>query len=592
MMRKIVFLLMLMISINSYAQDWTTWYEKSGHLETADYDKTIAYCKQLADHSPWLQYTDFGTSPRGYDLPLLIADRQGRFSPEAVHASGNAILLIQAGIHPGESEGRDAGMMLIRDIAIHNKYPDLLDHVSILFIPIFNVDGDHRFGPNNRINQNGPKEMGWRVTARNLNLNRDYMKANAPEMQKWLGLFNTWLPDFLIDCHTTNGADYQYVLTYILEIHGNMDEGLTQWQKEVFLPYVKKQMEAMNILIFPYVSFRSWHDPRSGLREWVGPPMLSHGYTAIQNRPGLLIETHMLKPYKPRVEATYEMIRSSLEILNKEYKSLKKLNRTADALTASADFRKKRLPVKFRVPDEQSVMVEFKGVAYDVDTSDLTGGPWIKYHSDQPKTYQLPLFTNNIPEIEVALPEAYIIPPEWSDVIERLELHGVKIQRLKKPALIPVKSYKFRNCEWEQKPYEGCQRLTKFDMHEIEEERLFPAGSAIVDMNQRTARVIAHILEPEATDSYVFWGFFNTIFEQKEYSETYVMEKMAREMMEKDPALKERFEKYLEENPQKKGNQWQMLNWFYMQSPYRDDRKDVYPVGKIYDRKLLRAYLP
>jgi len=587
--KRLFFLLLCLMSIPGFASDWKTRYEKSGYLETADYDETVSYCKRLAVLRPFLKFTDFGTSPQEFRLPLLIADKEGLFTPEEIRASGRLILLIQAGIHPGESEGRDAGMMLFRDMAVYGKYKHLLEHVSILFIPVFNVDGDHRFGPYNRINQNGPKEMGWRVTARNLNLNRDYMKARAPEMRLWLKLFHAWLPDFFIDCHTTDGADYQYVLTYGLEIFGNMDPRLTQWQKEVYLPYVKRQMGRRGILIHPYVSFRRWHDPRSGLREFAGPPMLSHGYTAIQNRPGLLIETHMLKPYKPRVESTYQMIRFTLELLNKEYAGLQILNLKADEFTASPEFRKEKLPVKFKTSDEEPVMVTFKGVAYDVETSDLTGGPWIKYHPDKPMTYELPMYNQVLPDVEVALPEAYIVPAEWTDVIENLELHGIRIIRLSKPARVRIKSYKFKNCEWRSRPFEGCHVLSSFDVDDIEEERLFPAGSAVVPTEQRTARVIAHLLEPEARDSFVYWGFFNTVFEQKEYAETYVMEKMAREMLEQDPSLKARFEKFLEENPEVRNQQWEMLNWFYMRSPYRDDRKDVYPVGKIYDLKILKT---
>jgi hypothetical protein len=346
-------------------------------------------------------------------------------------------------------------------------------------------------------------------------------------------------------------------------------------------------MADQGLKIFPYISFRRWHDPRSGLRRGVAPPMISQGYTAIQNRPGLLIETHMLKPYRHRVRATYEMIRCSLEILNKTHRQLKELNRKADEFTASPEFRKKKQTVKFRLSEEDPVAVPFEGVEYEIETSDLTGGPWIKYDAGKPKTYILPLYHKNLPETEVALPEAYIIPPEWTDVISRLELHGVRVARLKQPAEIAVRSYRFHHYEWRATPYEGCQMLSDFDMDDIEDVRTFPAGSAVVDMNQRTARVIAHILEPGARDSYVSWGFFNPIFEQKEYAETYVMEKTARQMMKENPGLRDLFEKYLEENPGVKGRQWEMLNWFYMRSAYGDPHKDLYPVGRIYSRKVL-----
>ncbi|MCD4746219.1 MAG: M14 family metallopeptidase [Bacteroidales bacterium] len=592
MNKLILFLLFFCFFSNLSAQDseWLTYYEKSGFKKTPRYKETIDYCKKLEKNSPWVHFTNFGKSPQGRDLPLLIIDRNSNFSPKAVHSSGNVILLIQAGIHPGEIEGKDAGLMFIRDIVINKKYSYLLEHITILFIPIFNVDGHERFGPNNRINQNGPEEMGWRVTAQNLNLNRDYLKADTPEMQFWIKFFNKWLPDFFIDCHTTDGADYQYVLTYALEIYGNMDPDLTKWQKEVYLKYIELKMDESGSPIFPYISFRQWHNPKSGIISGVSPPMISQGYTALQNRLGLLIETHMLKPYKPRVDATYKMLKYSAELLNMEYQNLKELVKKADKFVESKDFRVNEFTVKYENNYNDSIIVEFLGIEYDAVESDLTDGTWFQY-KDNPKTFQLAMFNNPQASVKVKLPEAYIIPPEWTRVIERLELHGINYSKLKKAQIIKVKSYKFRNYNWRTTPYEGRQIITQLDYDEIEEEREFPSGSVIVDMNQRTARIIAHILEPKASDSFISWGFFNSIFEQKEYGENYVMEKVAREMLAKDPELKKEFEQKKINDPDFANSQWHQLNWFYQKTPYWDEKKDVYPVGKIYEKKVLDSVL-
>ncbi|HKC66250.1 MAG TPA: M14 family zinc carboxypeptidase, partial [Pyrinomonadaceae bacterium] len=221
----------LLILLNSYdttmAQntqptiptEWRTLAEKTNYRETPRYDETIAYSRKLADASPLIRYESFGKSGEGRDLPLLIAASGDTFTPQAVRRAGKVVLLIQACIHPGESDGKDAGLALLRDIAITKTRTGLLDHVVILFIPIYNVDGHERFGPFNRLNQNGPAEMGWRATSTNLNLNRDYMKADAPETRAWLRLWTEWNPDLLIDCHVTDGADFQYNITYIYEHH-------------------------------------------------------------------------------------------------------------------------------------------------------------------------------------------------------------------------------------------------------------------------------------------------------------------------------------------------------------------------------------
>ncbi len=595
-MKHYIFIGLLLTSLNVFSHDpktvksFETWYERSGYLETPRYDETISYCRQLADASPIISYSSYGLSPQGREIPLLIASKEGKFNPQGYKNSDKIVLLMQACIHPGEPEGKDAGLMLLRDIAIKHQHEELLDHVVILFIPIVNPDGHERFGPHNRINQNGPKEMGWRTTAQNINLNRDHVKADAPEMRAWLRLFNEWMPDFFIDVHTSNGADYQYSLTYSLETFGNMDEAITQWQLGVFEPHIQKTMAQNGLPIFPYVQFRNWHDPRSGMRSGAAPPMLSQGYTATRNRPGLLIETHMLKDYKTRVSATYALLLHSLEILNSERKSLKNLVRNADKHTASEAFRQKPFPLGWRINGTDSVMVDFLGVEYETRLSELTGGPWFVYKPNQPKTFRLPLFNINVPTSEALLPEAYIVPVEWSQVIERISLHGIQMHRLAAPIEIEIQSYKFKNIKWRPTPYEGRNTVT-FDQESVAEKRTFLPGSVVIDMNQPSARLIAHMLEPKSNDSFLFWGFFNAIFEQKEYAETYVMEPLAREMLDNHPELKREFEDRKAKDPEFAGNQQMILNWFYSRTPYWDKNKDLYPVAKITNRKALEMII-
>lgn len=568
--------------------DWQTFYEKSDYKKTPNYDQTIEYCKRLAEASPWVEYKSFGTSPRGRDLPLLIVDREGRFEPDDVRKSDNVVFMILAGIHSGEINGKDAGLTLIRDIVMDKKHLPLLDHVTILFIPIFNVDGHERSGPYNRANQNGPEQMGWRTTATNLNLNRDFLKADAPEMQAWLRLYNRWLPEFLADCHTTDGADYQYPLTHAVELFGNMDPQLTAWAASRYVAPLEEKVKRAGYPTIRYNWYRTHHEPRSGIVSWAAPPRFSEGYAAIQNRPGILIETHMLKDYKTRVTATYHMLKSTLEILDAEHGALKRLVAEADRRTASPGFRDEPFPLTFRL-GEDSVMIDFLGYEYDVETSDLTGGKWHRF-SDKPVTMKIPYFFQQIPDKAARLPVAYIVPPEWTDVIERLELHGVRCRRLTTDRTIPVKSYVFENPSWGANPYEGRQTAS-FTSKEITEARVYPRGSAVVDMEQRAARVAAHALEPDGPDSFVSWGFFNAIFEQKEYIESYVIEDLARKMMATDENLAREFEEAKAADPEMAKDPRAIRRWFYRRTPYWDDRIGVYPVGKIVDRATVEAVL-
>jgi hypothetical protein len=568
--------------------DWQTFYEQSGGLETPRYRETIDYCMKLDRGSPMISYTTFGKSAQGRDLPLLILDREGLTDPDRVHAAGRTVLLIQACIHAGESEGKDAGLMLFRDLAITGRPSEFLQNVSIIFIPVFNADGHERFGPYNRINQNGPREMGWRTTAGNLNLNRDYLKADSPEMQAWLRMFNHWMPEFFIDSHTTDGADYQYVLTYLMEIYGDMDRDLTAWSKDTFIQQMAFHLNNGGYPIFPYVGFRNWHDPRSGLITEVAPPMLSQGYTALRNRPGLLIETHMLKPYKQRVEGTYECMITTLEILNKESAKLNSLVQKADQYAGSEDFLNEQFPLRFETRKDDSTMVDFLGVEYENVKSDLSGGDWFQY-SKVPAVLHIPYFSVARPVASVKLPRAYLIPAEWATVIDRVKLHGVKVTELKKEMSVKIVTCRFRDPKWQQNPYEGHHTMTNIEFDEIEETRAFPAGSALVEVMQPAGRIIPHMLEPKGNGSFLYWGFFDPVFEQKEYGESYVVEKMAREMLAADRVLKKEFEEKMATDPVFAKNPQMILNWFYNKSPYTDQRKGIYPVGKIFDPQVINA---
>ncbi len=577
----VAILLLGLISCNKKIneKDFLTFFEKSNYLETPRYKETVDYCKKLTDASPIINFTTIGKSARGLDIPMLIIDKKGEKKVQNIRKRGNIIVLIQACIHPGEPDGKDAGMMLLRDIAVLNKFPELLEKVSILFIPIFSPDGHERFGPYNRINQNGPKEMGWRTNAQNLNLNRDFVKADAPEMRSWLKMFNEWLPEFTLDCHTTDGADYVYPLTYGMEIYGNTEENLTAWMKDKYLMYVKEKMEKKNMPMFPYIAFRQWFDPRSGLNSWTSAAMLCQGYASSRNRASLLIETHMLKDYKTRVFATYELLKESLVLMNMESENLKNIIAKVDEETEKGELLKKEFPVAFETAKD-SIIVTLKGKEYTVEKSDLSGGDWIKYTGKE-KDWEIPFFNKQIPLFTTKLPQAYIVPPEYDEIIKCLHLHDIKFSTLDHETDIEVESYKFDNVKFNASPFEGRQRLQNFDMSAIKEKRKYPAGSVIIPLKQKNARLIAYMFEPRCRDSFLQWGFFNAVFEQKEYGETYVMEKVAREMVQKNPKLLDELEAKKKTDDNFAKNHWEILNWFYKQSDWKDVKMNVYPIGRI-----------
>jgi hypothetical protein len=580
----------IIFTLNLYGQnpDWQTYYEQSGFKESASYAETIAYCEKLAHGSPWIHFTRFGKSAQQRDLPLLIINKNKHFTAAEVRSTSQVVFMIQAGIHAGEIDGKDAGFLLLRDMFIDGIDSNLCDNVTILFIPIFNVDGHERSGPYNRINQNGPQNMGWRTTAQNYNLNRDYLKTDSPEMQAWLKLYNDWLPDFFADCHVTNGADYQYSVTYFIDHQQSQLPLLNDWINNFYLPHIHNRMEEAGYPLIEYVDFRKWEDPRSGLKSAISKPRFSTGYTTIQNRPGLLIETHMLKPYKERVDGTYQILKQTLGLLNDDHLSLLEKVQTADSIVQSESYRADPYTLTYTLSND-CTFVNFLGYKFTVQESDLSGGDWYKYSGDT-TTYNLPFFNKFIADKSAALPHAYIIPVEWGDIIKKMEWHGIDYSVLKKAQKMKIKTYRFSNAKWTEKPYENHHTLS-CDIQEIEEEREYPTGSFVIPMNQRRARVIAQILEPQAPDSYVHWGFFDPVFERKEYAEKYVMEEYARFMLAGNDKLRAEFEQKKKEDIKFANDPLLILDWFYQQSPFWDNKIYIYPVGKIFNKDSLKLLI-
>lgn len=582
-MIKKFFLLSYLFIIPIFSQaDFLTVFEKSGFFSTASYEETMKYFQMLDENSEFADFFDFGISPQLREMKCLIVSKENRNSIEFNLSNGikptqKPLVLIINGIHSGEIEGKDASKLLLREILITKEKEYLLDSLNLLVIPIFSVDGHERKSKYNRINQNGPEDMGWRTTALNINLNRDWMKADAAEMQAMLILIKTWLPDFIIDTHTTNGADYQYEVTYQVEKYQNIFHEISDFLKSKFIPYLTSNVEKKGFLIFDYVALKQWDKGlESGLVDWVTPPRLSTGYFALQNRPSLLVETHMLKPYKNRVYSTKAVLESTLDFVFLNSTELSIINQKADQLTIEKYYYDSDyFPIKFKSLDKYDE-VEFKGVEYFKQFSEISGSEKIVY-TNKPKNYNLKFYRYHQTIDSVKVPKFYIIPIEYYELIKRMELHGIEFSTLKADTSLNVKRYKFNKIKFAERPYEG-RFIPSFEIEEFYETVSLPKGTFIVPTNQRTLRIIVNLLEPKSDDSFVKWGFMNSIFEQKEYFESYVMEKVAEEMLKNDNKLKEEFENKLNSDEAFRNSPFQRLNFFYQRSPYWDKKLNVYPI--------------
>lgn len=563
------------------ATAWQTHAEQTDYNETPDFAATIEFAKKLETASPLIQFSSFGRSGEGRSLPLLIATEGKTFSPREAREAGKAVVLIQACIHAGEPDGKDAGLALLRDIAILRTQHELLKNVVILFIPIYNADGHERRSPFNRINQNGPEEMGWRTTTAYQNLNRDYMKADAPETRSWLSLWNFWKPDLFIDCHATDGADYRYNITYQFEHHDGVAPSVLAWEREVINGRVFPAAEAAGNVVSWYLEFTDNRDFSKGIRDFNGSPRFSTGYVPLRNRPAILIETHMLKDYRSRVIGTYDLLRFTLAEVNRDPHSLLDAVRAADDQTLAqdtADGAVGSYPIDFELTEE-AIPYLLKALRYRTEHSDVSGDDRVIFDT-KPLDVTVPMYNTFRVKTAVTPPLAYIVPPQWQAVIEVLKAHGLRLQRTEEGRVIEVESYRFNDLKWPAGPFEG-RFMPSFKVARVRERRAFPAGSILITLPQELAKVAINLLEPEAPDSLVRWGFFNAIFEQKEYGEAYVVEKIAREMMAKDPELRREFERRLATDPNFAAMPGERLHFFYSRSPYWDPQIDLYPVGRI-----------
>lgn len=582
------FLFLLLTAFMAKAQapnDWLTPAEKTDHRTTPTYDETRRYIERLDRASPLIRLTSFGKTAQGRDLMLVVAAQDAdKITPEIARKQGKAVVLIQACIHAGESDGKDAGLLLLRDIAITKTRANLLENVVILFEPIYNADGHERRSAYNRINQNGPAEMGWRGNARNINLNRDYVKADEMETRAWLGLWNRWNPDFFIDCHVTNGADYQYDLTYQFEHHETVAPTIKNWLETAIEKRAVAATEKAGHLLSPYLQLADNRDLSKGMFEFLASPRFASTYPILRNRPALLIETHMLKPYKTRVIATYDFVAAMLAEINQNPNELFDAIKRAAIDEAGKYFSRYDANIKFPLSlklTDKSTPFQLKSVAAKIEKSEISGADWVQFDSSKPLNVTIPFFNQTEIADAVAPPVAYIVPPQWTEVVERLELHGLKIERTTKPQALEVEMYQLTQPKWASNSFESRVMLADFKSAVAAEKREFPAGSLIVRLNQPNAKAAVHLLEPAAPDSLLRWGFFNSIFEQKEYGESYVLEKLAREMLAKDAKLKAEFEERLKRDENFAKSPRARLNFFYDRSPYKDKNIGLYPVGRI-----------
>ncbi|SHJ70685.1 Zinc carboxypeptidase [Reichenbachiella agariperforans] len=551
---------------------WISYCEQSGMTETPSYQETVAWLSRLMDNGSLLHLTTIGESEQQRDIVMVIASSEENFTVQGLKNSNKPLLLVQAGIHAGEIDGKDAGLMLLRDIAVGGK-EKLLDKVNLLFVPILNTDGHERISPYNRVNQRGPKNMGWRTNAQNLNLNRDYSKLETAGVQAIVQVINEYEPDLYLDLHVTDGADYQFDITYGWPGDAGHSQYSSLWLDRVFKPAVDKALTANGHVPGPLMFAFNDRDFSEGNAEYEFSPRFSDAYGDLRHVPSILVENHSLKPYNQRVLGTYVLLEQTIKILAKEGKQLRKAKEMDQAS------RPDSVVLSYSLSESLADSMLLKGIKSEMKPSSITDGEYIAW-TGTPYEEEIVVRRMNEPNKVVSMPKAYWVPAEWAVIIDKLKAHGVKVDIITKPEVQQVQQYTIEEFSMNAMPFEGHVRCGDFELGKTTRLVTYAPGSARISTDQPLGRLVALLLEPDSPDSFLQWGYFHSIFSRTEYIEEYVIEPLAEQMLAKDAKLKERFESKKATDSVFAQSPRAIYEWFYQQSPYYDKQWKVYPVTR------------
>ena len=553
--------------------DFSTVFEKSGGTETATYREVIDFYEDLAAVYSTINLQRIGETDSGEPLHLVTYSRNRNFDFDDLR-SDHSIVLINNGIHPGESDGIDATMMLLRDLAQDSIV--LPENTVIAAIPVYNVGGALNRNSFSRTNQNGPKSYGFRGNARNYDLNRDFIKADTRNTQSFYEIFHMVDPDVFIETHVSNGANYQYTLTHLFTQHNQMGGTLGNYIKTDLRPALEKALRKKDWDITPYVNVFG-DVPENGFSQFLDTPRYSSGYAALWNTLGVMVETHMLKPYDKRVEGTYEFLRSMIDIADEDADLIKKL-RSRD----TKDFQvKNEYAFDFKVDSSNISSLEFKGYEADRLPSKVTGFERLKYDTTRPFTKTVDYYDNFIPTRQVKTPQGYIVPKAWWQVINLLELNNVKMVPFEKDTSLTVEVYRIKDYKTRTNSYEGHYPHYDVELESRRQKVNIREGDLFIPIKQKAAKYLMGTLEPQAPDSFFNWNFFDSILQQKEGFSPYVFEEVAREFLDDYPEIEEEFLQKKKDDREFAVNWYAQLDWIHKKSEYYERSHLRYPIFRV-----------
>lgn len=575
-MNKLLILL-IVFSCPAFSQSHlTTPFESSNGTETGTYEEVIRFYRMLSVESDMVRIREMGLTDSGQPLHLILIDPDKSFDLAHARQMGKTIVLINNGIHPGEPDGIEASMMLARDLT-RPENSSLMDNTLVAIIPIYNIGGALNRNSTSRVNQLGPKAYGFRGNARNYDLNRDFIKADTRNTRAFYEIYHLVDPDIFVDTHVSDGADYQYRITHLASQHNRIGGVLGEYMHTSFLPALEAKMIKRNNEMTPYVNVFNQSPDTKGFSQFMDSPRYSTGYTTLFGTLSFMIETHMLKPFDQRVEASYDFLFSILQLAVKEGPVIKKLRKEMETyVVPGEDF-----PVDWTLDTSRKSTFTFKGYEAEMIPSKITGLERLHYDRSKPYEKEIPYYNYFIPAKEVVVPEAYIIPQGWVDVIDLLKLNGAGFRRLQNDSSMTVGVYHISSFKTVENAYEGHYPHSSVEVEESRQKVEFSAGDYVFTTYQPAARYLVETLEPEATDSFFKWNFFDTILQQKEGFSPYVFEELATEIIKNDPELKEELETRKKSDTAFAENGYAQLKFIYQHSDYAEKAYMRYPVYRL-----------
>lgn len=578
-MKQIILFLsvVLIVSCKSETQDeqssYPTHYELSEGKETATYQQTIDYYMALAREFPEINIQTIGKTDSGYPLHTVTFNPDGDFNFENIRKE-KTIILINNGIHPGESDGIDATIMLYRDLATGAL--EAPKNTVLVTIPVYNVGGALNRNSTTRANQNGPESYGFRGNARNYDLNRDFIKMDTQNARTFAQIFHMVKPDVFVDNHVSNGADYQYTLTHLFTQHNKLGGEMGKYLHDTFMPGLEQSLIKKEWDITPYVNVFNV-PPEEGFSQFMDHPRYSTGYTTLWSTLGLMVETHMLKPYQQRVEGTYALMESLIDVVEKEHSTIKTLRKE----TLESNLELSEYYFNWQVDTTQTSTLNFKGYEAERLTSEVTGLPRLKYNREKPFTKETIYQDYYYPMDTVIIPEAYILKRSWNRVIERLDANKIQYIPIKKDTTLSVEVYSIEEYDTRNSPYEGHYLHSDTKVSKNVKDIHFREGDLWVPTRQPGIRYLLETLEPQGADSFFNWNFFDTVLQRKEGFSPYVFEDMALEMLQKDSLLAKEFEAKKEEDLNFSNNWYAQLNWIFERSVHFEEAYLTYPIYRV-----------